>query len=63
MHARLDRAGKAPAQGFRFLNHDDMVCIVSHELVVNSGCFSVGKLWVRTNCIPMGGLFSAQGAD
>ena len=59
MHARLDRVGKASAQGFRFLNHDDLVSIVSHELEMNNGCFSVGKPWVRTNCIPMGGPFSA----
>ena len=63
MHAKMDRAGKASSQNFHYINHEDLVALVSHELGNNNGCYSSGALWVRTNCIPMGGLFSAQGAD
>ena len=36
---------------------------VSFELQVNNKCWSVGKVWGRDQCIPMGGSFSAQSAD
>ena len=48
---------------FHYISHDDLAQIVSHELTNNNGCYSTGGLWARTNCIPMGGPFSAQGTD
>ena len=62
-HSRLDGAGKANSQGFRFVSHEELSAIVKQELTQNSGCFSAGKVWSCTNCIPMGGSFSAEGAD
>ena len=63
MHSTLDSAGKASAYGFRYITHDQLRSIVQHELSNNNACWAVGNVWVRTNCIPMGGPFSAQGAD
>ena len=62
-HTKMERARKAASGSFHYINHDDLVKIVSHELTHNNGCYSTGDLWTRTNCIPMGGPFSAQGAD
>ena len=62
-HARLDRAGKANSQGFRSVSHADLFAIVEQELTRNNGCWGAVRVWTRTNCIPMGGAFSAQGAD
>ena len=62
-HTKMDRAGKAASGSFHYISHDDLVKIVSHELTHNNGCYSTGSLWARTNCIPMGGPFSAQEAD
>ena len=62
-HTKMDRAGKAFGGSFHCVIHDELVKIVSHELTNNNGCYSTGSLWARTNCIPMGGPFSAQGAD
>ena len=63
MHSTLDRAGKASAYGFRYITHGQLCSIVQHELSKSNACWAAGNVWVRTNCIPMGGPFSAQGAD
>ena len=59
----LDRAEKASSAGFPFVSHAKLITIVGQELTCNDGCFSAGHVWTRTNCIPMGGSFSAQGTD
>ena len=63
MHSALDRAGKATATGFKYITHQQLTAIVGHELSKNNACWAAGTVWVRTNCIPRGGPFSAQGAD
>ena len=63
MHSALDRAGKATASGFRYITHDRLCSIIAHELENNNACWAAGRVWVRTNCIPIGGPLSAQGAD
>ena len=62
-HTKMDTAGKVASGSFHYISHDDLIKIVSHELRHNNGCYSTGSLWARTNCIPMGGPFSSQGAD
>ena len=62
-HKKLDRAGKAAAHGFRYIQQDSLNTLVKHDLKRNNACWSVGSVWTRTNCIPIGGPFSAQGAD
>ena len=62
-HPRLDRAGRATGHGFKFVSHEDLTAIIRQELTSNNGCYGVGNVWRRTNCILMGGSFSAQGAD
>ena len=34
---------------------------MTQEVTENNGYFGAGSVWKRTNCIPMGGAFSAQG--
>ena len=63
MHSALDRVGKATAAGFKYVTHQQLTAIVAHELSKNNACWAAGTVWVCTNCIPMGGPFSAQGAD
>ena len=63
MYSALDRAGKATASGFRYITHQQLTEIVSHELGNNDACWASGRVWVHMNCIPMGGPFSAHGAD
>ena len=63
MHSMLDRAGKATPSGFRYITHQQLCSIVDHELSNNNACWALGRVWVPPNCIPMGGPFSAQGAD
>uniref|UniRef100_A0A7S4CXX8 Uncharacterized protein n=1 Tax=Eutreptiella gymnastica TaxID=73025 RepID=A0A7S4CXX8_9EUGL len=43
--------------------HEQLCSIVGHKLKNNNAYWAAGRVWVRTNCIPMGGPFSAQGAD
>ena len=59
----LDRARLGANKNFRYISHQDLPHYVSFELEKNNKCWSVGKLWSRTGCIPMGGSFSAQSAD
>ena len=61
--AGLDRAGMGTSKSFRYISHDRLSSYVSFELQVNNKCWSVGKVWSRDQCIPMGGSFSAQSAD
>ena len=63
MHSALDRAGKATVAGFKYITHQQLTAIVRHELSKSNVCWAAGTVWVRTNCIPMGGPFSAQGAN
>ena len=62
-HKNLDRAGKASVQGFRYMLQDSLNTLVWHDLKQNNACWCAGSIWTHTNCIPMGGPFSAQGAD
>ena len=62
-HRRLDRAGKACAQGFRYVTHEDLIRLVEFDLTSNNRCTAAGQVWERDGCIPMGGPFSAQAAD
>ena len=59
----LDRPGMGTNKQFWYLTHDELTRYVSFELQKNNKCWSVGQLWRRDKCIPMGGSFSAQSAD
>ena len=62
-HRRLDRAGKACAQGFKYVTHEDLIRLVDFDLTSNNRCTAAGQVWERDGCIPMGGPFSVQAAD
>ena len=62
-YSQLDGAGQATSHGFTYVTHEELIAIVIQELTANNGYFGVGRVWTHTNCIPMGGSFSAQGAD
>ena len=62
-HKKLDRAGKVSAHGFHYIQQDSLNTLVQHNLSQNNACWCLGSVWSRVNCIPMGGPFSAQGAD
>ena len=59
----MDRAGKAHAAGLRYISHLDLQRLVLFELEKNNRCCTVGKVFARELCIPMGGSFSTQSAD
>ena len=61
--SKMDRAGKAASQSFRFISHQQLMDIVRFDLTEQNAVFAVGRMWSRTGCIPMGGPFSAQAAD
>ena len=43
-HSRLDRAGKAASQGFRYVTHQELTAIVTQQLTANNGCFGAGRV-------------------
>ena len=59
----LDRPGLGTSKQFRYLAHEELARYVSFELQQNNKRWTVGQLWGRDRCIPMGGYFSAQSAD
>ena len=50
-------------QGFNFVTHKDLTAFIRRELTSNNGFYGARRVWRRTNCIPVGGSFSAQRAD
>ena len=58
-HKTLDRAGKACAQRFRYVTHEDLIRPVEFDLTPNNRCTAAGQVWERDGCILMAGPFSA----
>ena len=50
-------------QSFRFIWHQTLMDIVRFDLIEQNSVFAAGKMWTRTECIPIRGCFSAQAAD
>ena len=58
-----DRPGAASNSQYDIISHKQLVAIVRFSMLQDIHAQSVGQVWFRKASIPMGGRFSAQGAD